>query len=321
MITITRYTWKLVILLFIGSLAVTVSYLYISLSSTKPDMTYSNQVQSSHLPGSLTLNTITGNTHFAAGADVYVTLSGSSAGIPISGYDGVISYNPDVLTFVESTNNMADYDIFTAKKDGSIILTGSLKLTTPSALPLQDSILATAHFSAKQAGEADTIMLVFTPGSKTDSNMLSDKTEDILGTVIGIGDTARTDNVTYVQNQILVAYKPQSDPEYLKQLVTQRAQERTEMPRALGMAFDDIKVHLSYQRTPEEMLVAIETVDKKSGVIAKKVLTQSTTEDSKVYQLTLNGSVTVPEVISMMSALSEVQYAQPDYIYQPLYHE
>ncbi len=174
----------LVILLFVASIALTMIYFYADLSKSTVDSDTSGVLskrQAATLPGSLTLTTSADGHNYLLGQDVDVVLGGDSKSIPVSGYDAVIVYDPTILTFVNATNGRDEYNIFTSKGEGKVMVTAGLKLSDkPSAL--SDSILASVRFKVIKAGSS-TISLSFTPGSKTDSNMLSDKTEDILGSV------------------------------------------------------------------------------------------------------------------------------------------
>lgn len=168
--------------MFLVSLSLVLVYLYMQLHAL-PEVTKSslNPIVAVTHPGSLALETDANAQTFAANKEIAVIVSGNSKDVPVGGYDAVIMYDPMMLEFIDVKNEMENYDFFPTKKAGVVSLTASLKLTgTPIALT--NAILATLRFKTKNEGKA-AIHFQYEPNKTTDSNLLSNKAKDILGTV------------------------------------------------------------------------------------------------------------------------------------------
>lgn len=168
--------------MFLVSLSLVLVYLYMQLHSL-PEVTKSslNPIIAVTHPGSLALETDNNAQTFAANKEIAVIVSGNSKNVPVGGYDAVITYDPMMLEFIGAKNEMDDFDFFTSQKTGVVSLTASLTLTsTPVALT--DAILATLRFKTKNEGKT-FIRFQYEPNKTTDSNLLSNKAKDILGSV------------------------------------------------------------------------------------------------------------------------------------------
>ncbi len=179
---ITKRVWALTGTMFLGALALSLIYMYMQLHALPevPKNALNPLVAATH-PGRMKLETDSRTTTFVPNQEISIILSGDSKEVPVGGYDAVINYDPSILEFVGAKSEMNDFDFFTTQKTNQISLTASLKLTS-SAAPLTDAILATLRFKTKKEGT--TLMnFQYELDATTDSNMLSDKTKDVLGTV------------------------------------------------------------------------------------------------------------------------------------------
>ena len=179
---ITKRVWALTGTMFLGALALSLIYMYMQLHALPgvPKNALNPLVAATH-PGSLALHEDSRTTTFAPNQEISVILSGDSKEISVGGYDAVINYDPAILEFISAKSEMDDFDFFTTQKTNQISLTASLKLSSRAA-PVTDAILATLRFKTKKEGTT-FLNFQYEPDATTDSNMLSDKTKDILGTV------------------------------------------------------------------------------------------------------------------------------------------
>lgn len=183
---ITKRVWALTGTMFLGALALSLIYMYMQLHALPevPKNALNPLVAATH-PGRMKLETDSRTTTFVPNQEISIILSGDSKEVPVGGYDAVINYDPSILEFVGAKSEMNDFDFFTTQKTNQISLTASLKLTS-SAAPLTDAILATLRFKTKKEGTT-LLNFQYELDATTDSNMLSDKTKDILGAVNDLG--------------------------------------------------------------------------------------------------------------------------------------
>lgn len=179
---IPKRVWALTGTMFLGAFTLSLIYMYMQLHAlpSVPKNALNPLIVATH-PGSLKLETDSKAIVFAPNQEIEIILSGDSKEVPVGGYDAVINYDPTILEFVGAKSEMDDFDFFTTQKTNQISLTASLKLTS-SAAPLTDAILATLRFKTKKVGSA-LLHFQYEPDATTDSNMLSNKTKDMLGTV------------------------------------------------------------------------------------------------------------------------------------------
>jgi hypothetical protein len=118
---------------------------------------------------------------------------------PVTGYDSKILFDSKKLKFLEAKTLNTNFDIYTQNKDGEIIISGIKSLTVNTPILLNNISVARVDFQPLMNGIAD-LQLVYTPGSKAETNIISDKSQDIIedahGVSVSIGDT-----LTLSQNQ------------------------------------------------------------------------------------------------------------------------
>src|SRR3989344_600828 len=177
--------WRYVVLLFIATIAILLVYLVVQLSrraSLVKESAQNQQTQDQELVGKMGLISATGKNGFSVGETVVVTVTADSASIPVTGYDAVIMYDPAVLRFESAKSLLDTFDFFATPKEGAISLTGGLKISPNNPQQISDSVLANISLTALKNGNAN-FDFFFHRGETVDSNLLSDKTKDILGEV------------------------------------------------------------------------------------------------------------------------------------------
>ncbi len=179
---IPKRVWALTGTMFLGALALSLVYMYLQLHALPdvPKNALNPLIVATH-PGTLKLETDSRGVAFEANKEIEVILSGDSKEVPVGGYDAVINYDPTMLEFISAKNEMDDFNFFTTQKTNQITFTSSVKLSRRPS-PIADGILATLRFKAKKEGQT-MLTFQYEPDATIDSNMLSNKMKDILGTV------------------------------------------------------------------------------------------------------------------------------------------
>lgn len=179
---IPKRVWALTGTMFLGALALSLVYMYLQLHALPdvPKNALNPLIVATH-PGTLKLETDSRGVVFEANKEIEIILSGDSKEIPVGGYDAVINYDPDMLEFISAKNEMEDFNFFITQKTNQITFTSSVKLSSRPS-PIADGILATLRFKSKKEGKT-MLTFQYKPDATIDSNMLSNKMKDILGTV------------------------------------------------------------------------------------------------------------------------------------------
>lgn len=143
-------------------------------------------------PGVIKLIPKDGKTSYKAGDTVTLRLIAHSAGDTVTGYDAVVQYDREKMRFVKAVSVNDDFQLFADKNEPSapLIITGVKKLASTTPVVFSDTVVAEFTFIvAKGAGEESefvTFNLDFIPGGTKDSNLINEKTQDILGRVEGV---------------------------------------------------------------------------------------------------------------------------------------
>lgn len=124
-----------------------------------------------------------------------------SSGQPITGYDLVFILDETKVGFLSQKNLYPDFQLFPSQNDSNLILTGVKKLTSQTAAVFNNTPLVELNFSPKKTGRVD-LGLLFKPGSKKDSNLINEKSEEILDKVEGLTFFSG-EKLTLVKNQNL----------------------------------------------------------------------------------------------------------------------
>jgi len=155
---------------------------------TQPPIT--SQVSPTQAPvskekGSLTLKAKNHETIVSQQKPITLYVYANSDSQPITGYDAIVNYEETKVDFVNHKNLQPDFQIFTKKEKDKLIITGIKNLNSTTPTVFTDSSLVELTFQPKQTGQVD-FSFDFTPGSKKDSNLITEKTTEVLGEVEGI---------------------------------------------------------------------------------------------------------------------------------------
>ena len=117
-------------------------------------------------------------------------LIGNSKNYLITGYDLVLLYDKDKVSFKERKNMLEDFSIYDQQKPGQFIVTGMSKPTTQTKISFKDTPLLQLTFQAVATGQAE-FKISWEKNSKKESNLISDNSQEVLdlvqGTTINIG--------------------------------------------------------------------------------------------------------------------------------------
>ncbi|OGK16754.1 hypothetical protein A3H80_01425 [Candidatus Roizmanbacteria bacterium RIFCSPLOWO2_02_FULL_37_19] len=136
--------------------------------------------------GKFFLQTEFGQNIYNPGDEISIVLYGDSQGQEIGGYDSVLTYDTNVLTFKKGENIIEGFELFTSEKEkGVLSLTGVKNLQSTQIYKLSNTALATLTFTADDEG-LSPLSFVFIPGKTNDSNIVTVAAEDILGSAQGV---------------------------------------------------------------------------------------------------------------------------------------
>lgn len=135
--------------------------------------------------GRLTLKPKNNRTIVSRQKPITLFLYADSDNQPITGYDAVVNYDSTKVDFVNYKNLQPDFQVFTKKEKNELMITGVKNLNSTGPTVFADSSLIELTFQGKQTGQTN-FSLEYTPESKKDSNLINDKTKDILGKVEGV---------------------------------------------------------------------------------------------------------------------------------------
>ena len=128
---------------------------------------------------------------FKRGETVSFIISADSKGDTITGYDAVLRYDPQLLTFSKATSLVEGMDLFQTDEPSEVSGKSELVVTAIQSISQKDPFifsrtpLAEVSFVVKKAGTVP-VEMVFAPGHTTDSNLMNTQTQDILSSVAGI---------------------------------------------------------------------------------------------------------------------------------------
>lgn len=113
---------------------------------------------------------------------ITVTVYADSKRQPITGFDIVLSFNPEYTQFVSQKNLEENFDVFKTTDEGLIHITAIKKLNSNALVLFDKTPLIEFTFQPIKSGKTD-FTLIYSPGQKTDSNLINDKSEEVLGEV------------------------------------------------------------------------------------------------------------------------------------------
>jgi len=144
----------------------------------------------------------------------------------------------------------------------------------------------------------------------------------LLYIIVGIISTASAQTPTpevqkkrYVENQVVVKFKPDMSPQELQIAVNKRNQLRSSAWGSVQLMLSDLKYAGKEDEKPEARFMHIQNADVQSGAVKKKSLFNSASPTTKnTFLYTLNGKKSVDESVKIYSGLTEVEKAAPNYI-------
>lgn len=116
------------------------------------------------------------------GEEFVVTVSADSMGDQVTAYDAVIVYDRESFAYISSNNLLDKFEINAVDKEAGLMLTGYKSLAEEEPVVFDNTNLAEVTFMAKKAGTSP-LKLMFARGKTADSNLVNEKTQDILGSV------------------------------------------------------------------------------------------------------------------------------------------
>lgn len=134
---------------------------------------------------------------YAAGDEVLVRVVVNSQQTPIAGYDAVITFDPQYVTYQDSKSVSNNFSLYAQPNGGSTSLTGMRPLNE-SPLAVNEGV-AEVRYRVIKTGKV-VFGLKYSPGSTADSNLIDSSSKDILSSVNGTEVTAG-EGVTLVKNK------------------------------------------------------------------------------------------------------------------------
>ena len=157
----------------------------LSQTETKTNLSPSSTPIPQKEKGVLTLKTKDNQTIVSQNTPFTIYIYAHSDNQSITGYDVVLNYNQEIVQFIDHKNLQSDFQIFVKQNKNQLMITGVKKLTSNNPTIFADSPLIELTFQPKKTGSV-TFSFDFTPQSKKDSNLINEKTEEILGKVEGV---------------------------------------------------------------------------------------------------------------------------------------
>ena len=121
---------------------------------------------------------------YSIGDTITIKVMTDSALLPLVGYDVLLSQNPNI-TFVDFTSMLSDFDAIKSVSTSDILLTVAKHLDALRPTTLKGEVIATITYKASKVGSVD-LKPEFVPFATTDSNLMDDKSTDLLGEVKGV---------------------------------------------------------------------------------------------------------------------------------------
>jgi len=116
---------------------------------------------------------------------INLIVRGDSNKNSITGFDLILSFDQKQMKFVSQKNLNEEFEVFRTVKDDVVNITAIKKLNSNTSTVFDKTPLIELTFQPIKSGKSD-FRFEFTPQSKTDSNMINDKSEEILEKVSGL---------------------------------------------------------------------------------------------------------------------------------------
>jgi hypothetical protein len=118
---------------------------------------------------------------YSKGEKLTIDMIANTQGKPLSGFDVVLHFDPSIVSFESVSTHLPSFDVYTNKNTDTVSVTGSLKLNA-QALPVKEDSLFSVSFTPLHNGNPK-FSLEYIPGKRSDSNLIDDKSQDILKNV------------------------------------------------------------------------------------------------------------------------------------------
>jgi len=135
------------------------------------------------IAGAASLTLLSTSPQASLGDEIKLTLTGNTLEA-IVGYDGVITFDPTVVSYVSTTSTNDNFQIVATPERGKVIITGTKKLAGATTTMLEQASLATATFKVVGNGQA-VFGLEYASGKTNDSNIINTQSKDILESATG----------------------------------------------------------------------------------------------------------------------------------------
>ncbi|OGK15881.1 hypothetical protein A2690_04470 [Candidatus Roizmanbacteria bacterium RIFCSPHIGHO2_01_FULL_39_12b] len=111
-----------------------------------------------------------------------LVLSGKSEKILVGGYDAVVKFDPNIVSFETNKSLNNRFDVVATRRDGEVIVTGTIK-DDGKAIAIDATPLTILTFSALKEGNANIFVEKDLQNKQRDSNIINPKGVDILDSV------------------------------------------------------------------------------------------------------------------------------------------
>lgn len=181
--TFQKKLYLLGIVFFIALVLLAALLFYKSTKVIKPDTSKSSNNKQplikKETTGKFTLKSSSDQNIYLTGEEIILNLFADSYGESIVAWDFVLEYNSQAITFVSAESMHQDFDIFADDNQSKIILTGVKKIEVENPTIYKDAVVARIRLRVENKGPAG-FKAQFTPGKLDDSNLMDQKSRDIL---------------------------------------------------------------------------------------------------------------------------------------------
>lgn len=118
-------------------------------------------------------------------------------------------------------------------------------------------------------------------------------------------------------NEIIVQFRPEYAPHVLEPRVTERSLLQQSFAGKVQLFLENMTLSLQDKLQPEENLQHITLAEIEAGVVEKTQMFDVAGESQEnTYLLILDGTMPVADAQETFESLREVEYAQPNYLYE-----
>lgn len=153
------------------------------------------QVAKDTVTGSIGLSQKGNQSSYRRNQQVTFFVYADSRSQEVTGYDAVLRYNPEELRFESVKTVIEDIDILETVEPvddttEEVYITGVQSLSRKEPFMFENTALAEVTFTVL-SGDEISVDVVYEPGSRVDSNLLTSSNQDIISDVVGATVTVR----------------------------------------------------------------------------------------------------------------------------------